>query len=134
MRSEKRSFKGSPSATFHGRDIFAYVAGLIASGRRPEEVGPKVSKLEKLDLSQPKLSGKNLSCQVLYIDGFGNAICNVGEEIAVRLPVRPGESVGIRFGARVLKAIFVESYYEVDKGAMEVLLGSQGFLEIAVRE
>jgi len=48
------------SSTFHGRDVFAYAAGMIASGRRPEEVGPRVSKLETLDLSPPTLLGKKL--------------------------------------------------------------------------
>src|SRR3989442_11609809 len=34
------------SSTFHGRDVFARVAGMIASGRRPGEVGPRISELE----------------------------------------------------------------------------------------
>src|SRR6266581_2705787 len=45
------------SSTFHGRDAFAYAAGLIASGRTPEEVGPRAPKMETLDLPPPKLSG-----------------------------------------------------------------------------
>ena len=123
-----------PSATFHGRDLFAYVAGLIASGRRPEEAGPKLSKLEKLDLSQPKLSGKNLSCQVLHVDVFGNVITNAGEEMFQKIPLKFGEGVEIRTGTRKLQAQYARTYYEVDKGAMAVLPGSQGFLEIAIRE
>src|SRR5439155_27154918 len=55
----EKEFQSKPlSSTFHGRDVFADVAGLIASGRRPEEVGPKVSKLEKLSITSPKFSGK----------------------------------------------------------------------------
>ena len=33
-----------------------------------------------------------------------------------------------------MQARYASSYYEADKGALAVLLGSQGFLEIAVRE
>ena len=123
-----------PSATFHGRDIFAYVAGLIASGRRPEEVGPKLSKLEKLDLSQPKLSGKNLSCQVLHVDVFGNIITDVDENMVRKIPASIGEGIEIRSPTRTLQAQYARFYSEVDDGVTAVLLGSQGFLEIAVRE
>src|SRR2546425_7046456 len=131
---EKEFQRTSVSSTFHGRDVFAYAAGLIASGRRPEEVGPRISKLEKLDVSQPKLSGKNLSCQVLHVDVFGNVITNVGEEMFQKIPLKFGEGVEIRSGTRKLQAQYARSYYEVDKRAMAVLLGSQGFLEIAIRE
>jgi S-adenosylmethionine hydrolase len=121
-------------STFHGRDVFAYTAGLLASGRRPEEVGPKVSKLETLDLSSPVLSGKTLNCQVLHVDVFGNVITNVAEEMVRRVPAKIGESVEVRPETRKLQAQYARSYYEVAKGAMAILLGSQGFLEIAIRE
>ena len=131
---EKEFQRKHLSSTFHGRDVFAYTAGLIASGRRPEEVGPKVSKLEKFPLPSPRLSGKKLVCQVLHVDIFGNVITNVGEKVVRKIPVKLGGGVEIRSGTRKLQAQYHRSYYEVDKGAMAVLLGSQRFLEIAVRE
>jgi len=131
----QKGFQRKPlSSTFHGRDVFSYVAGLIASGRRPEEVGPKVSKLEKLPLSSPRLSGKKLVCQMLHADIFGNVITNISEKEIREIPVKFGESVEIRSRTGTVQAQYARSYYEVDKGRMAVLLGSQGFLEIAVRE
>jgi S-adenosylmethionine hydrolase len=131
----EQEFQRKPvSSTFHGRDMFAHTAGLMASGRRPEEVGPRVSKLEKFDLSPPTLSGKKLICHVLHVDVFGNVITDVGEKMVRNIPVMVGEGVEILSGARKLQAQYVRSYHEVDKGAMAVLLGSQGFLEIAVGE
>jgi len=50
------------------------------------------------------------------------------------MPLKFGAGVEIRSGTRKLQAQYARSYYEVDKGAMAVLLGSQGFLEIAIRE
>jgi len=126
--------KKTVSPTFHGRDVFAYTAGLIASGRRPEEVGPRVSKLEKLPLSTPTFSGKTLTCHVLHVDAFGNVITDVGEKLVRRLPKRVGEGVEIRSGTEKVRVQYIRSYHEVEKGAMAVLLGSQGFLEISVRE
>ena len=122
------------SSSFHGRDVFAYAAGLIAAGRRPEEVGPRVPKIESLDLPPPKLAGKTCNCHVLHIDAFGNIITDVSEEMIRNIPAKFGGMVYIRLGTRKLQAQYARSYYEVDDGAMAVLLGSQGFLELAVRE
>src|SRR3989442_13312221 len=110
---EKEFQRTSVSSTFHGRDVFAYAAGLIASGRRPEEVGPRIPKLEKLEVSQPKLSGKNLSCQVLHVDVFGNVITNVGEEMFQKILLKFEERVEIRSGTRNLQAQYARSYNEV---------------------
>jgi len=131
---EKEFQRKLGSSTFHGRDVFAYTAGLIASGRKPEEVGPRVSKLERLNLTLPKLSGKSLICHVLHVDVFGSVVTDVEEKVVQRIPVKFGETVEIRSWTRKLQAQYVRSYYEVDKGATALLLGSQGFLEIAVRE
>ncbi len=131
---EKEFQRTFVSSTFHGRDVFARVAGLIASGRRPEEVGPRVSRLETLHLSPPKLSGKTLICHVLHLDAFGNVITDVDGEMARKIPVKFGGAVEIRSGTRKLQAEYVRFYYEVDKSAIAVLLGSQGFLEVAIRE
>lgn len=131
---EKEFQRTHVSSTFQGRDVFAYAAGMIASGRRPEEVGPEVSKLETLNLTPPKLSGKSLTCHVLHVDAFGSVVTNVEEKMVEKLPVKLGETVEIRSWTRKLQARYVRSYYEVDKEALAVLLGSQGFLEIAVRE
>src|SRR6266446_3212134 len=94
---KEKEFQRTPiSTTFHGRDVFAYVAGLIASGRKPEEVGPRVSKLEKLPLSSPRLFGKKLICQVLHVDAFGNVITNTVEKMVRKIPVKFGERAEVQ--------------------------------------
>jgi S-adenosylmethionine hydrolase len=131
---EEEFLRKPVSSTFHGRDIFARVSGMIASGRRPEEVGPRISELEKLPISPPRLLEKKLVCQVLHADAFGNVITDVDDKLVRRIPVEFGERVNIWSGKRKLQAQYARSYSEVGKGALAVLLGSQGFLEIAVRE
>ncbi len=122
------------STTFHGRDIFAYAAGLIACGRKPEGVGPRISKVERLRISPPRLLERRLVCQILHTDTFGNVITNVDERLVREIPVESEGRVNVQVGAKKLRAHYARSYYEVEKGALAVLLGSQGFLEIAVRE
>jgi S-adenosylmethionine hydrolase len=131
---EQEFLRKPVSSTFHGRDVFADVAGLIASGRRPEEVGSRISELEKLPISPPRLLGKKLVCQVLHVDAFGNIITDADDKLVRRIPLEFGGRVNIWLGKRKLQAQCARSYSEVGKGALAVLLGSQGFLEIAIRE
>jgi S-adenosylmethionine hydrolase len=50
------------------------------------------------------------------------------------MPLRLGESIEIRLGTTKLQAQYSRSYSDAEKGSLAVLVGSQGFLEIAVRE
>ncbi|HZY46969.1 MAG TPA: SAM-dependent chlorinase/fluorinase [Candidatus Bathyarchaeia archaeon] len=128
-------FQRKPMAdTFHGRDIFAHTAALIASGRKPKEVGPPMSNLKKLELFSPILAGMNLRCQVLHVDIFGNIITNADKELTRKIRENSLAPVEIISRSGLLQARYVRSYYEVDPGGSAVLLGSQGFLEIAIRE
>jgi len=67
------------SHTFHGRDIFAPVAAWLSRGGVPlEAVGPEVKDPVLLDLPRQSQPAANLvEGEVIYIDGFGNAITNI---------------------------------------------------------
>lgn len=55
------------SASFHGRDVFAPVAGMVASGRR------KDAKLKKKAQLAVKLGAEDLA-EVIYVDHYGNLV------------------------------------------------------------
>ena len=42
------------SATFHGRDVFAFAAGRLACGAKSEAVGPKLEEPRLLDFPGPR--------------------------------------------------------------------------------
>lgn len=63
------------SHTFHGRDVFATVAGRLAAGTAAfEEVGPGLppAKLVRLPRPQATFRGSGLYTEVIYVDSFGN--------------------------------------------------------------
>ena len=41
------------SPTFHGRDVFAFAAGRLACGAKPEAIGPILEELQMLDFPGP---------------------------------------------------------------------------------
>lgn len=70
------------SHTFHGRDIFSPVGAHLANGTPFEEVGPRLSRGEIVELKLPgaTLRDGGLDTSVLLIDAFGN--CRLAGETA----------------------------------------------------
>lgn len=70
------------SSTFHGRDIFASVAGHLARGVLFEEVGDVLdtTSLVAAPYSDARFVGGRLVGTVIHINRFGNCILNVNEE------------------------------------------------------
>jgi len=67
-----------PSATFHGRDIFAPVAAELAAGRHaPESLGPLIEELVPSWVEEPAESRDQVSGIVITLDNFGNLITNI---------------------------------------------------------
>jgi hypothetical protein len=122
-----------PSATFHGRDIFAPAAAVLAQGRGADKLGPEIDRqdLLKLEWAEPSLSEGALTARVLHADRFGNLVLN--------LPVRdwPGSLADwpeMRLEIPERRALsLVNTYDELGHGEAGLLAGSQGFLEIAMR-
>jgi hypothetical protein len=63
------------TSTFHGRDIFAPVAGHLANGDAPfEEVGPVLDPDTLVRLTEPEAIARDgqIETVVTYVDSFGN--------------------------------------------------------------
>jgi S-adenosylmethionine hydrolase len=118
------------SVTFHGRDIFAPVAAHLANGLSLTELGPAVDDPVSWPNRQPqRLPDGWLRAEVVYVDRFGNLVTNVG-------PVE-WESMDLRDLRIVVGAVSLavrRTYADVEKGTLLALAGSDGYLEIAVRE
>ncbi|MFQ5514536.1 MAG: S-adenosyl-l-methionine hydroxide adenosyltransferase family protein [Myxococcota bacterium] len=118
-------WRESPSAVFHGRDVFAPVAARLAAGGRLEELGDAVdpATLIPRPWSDPERCGEEWIGEVIHVDRFGNLITNLplDEEHAWA-----GE---LRVGALVLP--LRRCYSDAPEGDLLGLRGSSGLLEIA---
>lgn len=118
----------SPSATFHGRDIFAPAAGELASGYRwPPELGTLLPEWVRLELPRPERRGSGLVGTVLTIDRFGNVITNLS-----RRHVEEAQAPRVRVRGDVLS--FFKTYAEVEPGQSFALINAFDRVEVAVRE
>lgn len=69
----------TPSATFHGRDIFAPAAAYAAMGVPGRAFGPLVPSLQRLPLPRCELSDEGvLVGETLHADRFGNMATSLG--------------------------------------------------------
>ena len=117
-----------PSNTFHGRDIFAPLAALLANGRvRPADIGPAVHELIPSLLEEPMQEGRELRGCVVTIDHFGNLITNIDERYLADMQ-RPSIRVaGLQFNLQ-------QTYGRVQPGDFLALINSFGVIEIARAE
>jgi S-adenosylmethionine hydrolase len=125
--NNKKYFLGTVSSTFHGRDIFAPVAGYLSLGVLPSEVGRKISGMISLSGLSNKRQGTKFIGGVIYIDHFGNIITS----FKVR-EFNPGGSEIYLGNIRIGKV--KETFGSVRRGEPVAYINSSGYLEIAVRE
>lgn len=111
------------SASFHGRDVFAPAAALLASGASLDSLGSPAASPHIRRTPEPhRREGGVLAGEVISVDRFGNAITNL-------LGLRPGV---IEVGSAALAVR--RTYADVPVGAPLAIVGSTGLIEIAVRE
>lgn len=126
--AEPRFWRQPVSATFHGRDILAPVAGHLSRGLDPGELGPPADNWVRLSFPTPVLGRERLSGEVMFIDSFGNLITNIpGDALAALEPKALRIAVA---GQEVPRR--VRSYGEAAPGTLLALVSSAGTLEVAV--
>jgi hypothetical protein len=91
------------TSTFHGRDIFAPVAGHLAAGRAFEEVGQTVpaASLVPLAFPAPVTREGGLDTTVLFVDSFGNfRLAGVLSDLEAAVgPLAPGRPFIVELAA-----------------------------------
>jgi S-adenosyl-L-methionine hydrolase (adenosine-forming) len=120
---------GDISATFHGRDIFAYAAGLLAEGKtRPEDISGEMRSVTMPPWSLVRKEGDRLVGEVVHVDRFGNLIANISRR---QVEDMRWKTLAIEIGNLEMKCVFT-TYSDAPTGELLALYGSSGTLEFAV--
>jgi S-adenosylmethionine hydrolase len=128
VRVEERKYFLEPvSNTFHGRDIFAPVAGHLSKGLDLGRLGPSARRLRTISAPAPKVTREGvLVGEIVSIDRFGNLVTNIpGGGLA------GADAVQIRLRKTFVERI-VTSYAAAPKGELVGIVGSGGTLELSV--
>jgi S-adenosyl-L-methionine hydrolase (adenosine-forming) len=119
------------SNTFHARDIFAPIAAWLAKGVDPEKFGDEISDFVRFNPPKPKsVNGNLLRGVILKVDRFGNLVTNITPQDAPMLFGAEPAPFKMVVGKHEITEI-LPNYSEGAPGAVFLILGSMGYLEIA---
>jgi S-adenosylmethionine hydrolase len=120
------------SPTFHGRDVFAPVAAYLSKAWATESFGEEITEYTRFVLPKPKAMGDSVKAVVLRVDIFGNLMTNLRAEDLPESTVATGK-IRLQVGGKSVER-FVATFSEGNSGETVALIGSSGYVEIAVNK
>lgn len=121
------------SKTFHGRDVFAAIAGHLSRGVDISKLGDPIVDYVRLQLPQPVVKEDCILGAVLKIDRFGNVITNITRRMLSQFIGAHSGSVMICLNSTTINR-FQTTYEEGTPGEPFAIIGSMGYLEIATNK
>lgn len=134
--SDRRYWLPQVSHTFHGRDIFAPLAGHLSKGLEIRRVGPAIKSIRRLEgtatgtrARSPRRAGTGRWLgRIVALDRFGNAVTDLEWR---DLKKWGGSGMEIRVRGRRIRGV-LGAYSAAGKGKVLAIVGSRGLLEISV--
>jgi S-adenosylmethionine hydrolase len=120
--------RAAAGATFHGRDIFAPVAGYISLAVDAASLGQPVDNFAQIAWPAVTMTSSAMQGEIVYIDGFGNLFTNI---TAQQLQAFPKEKLAFNLRGIVIQGL-ASHYAAAGAGALLALINSWEVLEIAV--
>lgn len=118
--------------TFHGRDIFAPVAGWLSKGLNVNKFGEKINDYVTLSMPKPIAYGETaIEGEVIHIDNFGNAMTNITKDNLDKL--NPGFSEKKFMITYKDRKLVLSNYYaEAVNSGLSSIINSFGLLELFI--
>ena len=122
------------SATFHGRDLFAPVAGRLAAGASLDDAGERVDpdSLVRLELPAAIVEDGAITAHALIVDRYGNVSLNVSHEQLAGSGLSLGRQLLVEAGEASQRAVFTSTFADVDEGELLVYEDAYRTLALAV--
>jgi len=128
-------FRKPVSQTFHGRDIFAPVAGYLSKGLPIDRLGSeiKTDHLVHLDFQMPYQSPTGeIVGTVIGVDRFGNLITNIEHQFVQKtFGLVNDRDLNISIGGYQIVGLSA-CYRDIERQSLLAIVGSMGFIEISV--
>ena len=118
------------SRTFHGRDIFAALAGHLSKGVEVAKFGDEITDYVRFAAPRPRSVNGGLKGVVIKVDKFGNLVTNITPEDVPQLFAAQPPPFKITVGRQEVTRMKL-AYAEGAPGEVFGIIGSMGYLEIA---
>lgn len=120
------------SRTFHGRDVFAPSAAWLSKTWQTQSFGEEIQDYMRFSLPKPKPAEGQLKGVVLRVDVFGNLVTNFLPEELPEGMLKNG-ALKLQVNGKEVTRL-VDTFAEGEPGTPVAIVGSSGFLEIAVNK
>ena len=120
---------GNVSATFHGRDIFAPLSAYISQGQSPVKFGNITDVFIVKKFPEYHITDNRFEAEVVHIDRFGNVILSIPN---YELKNQRASRYLIQSSGHQFTAYNRTTYEEIGGDTCGVIMGSSGFIELAV--
>ncbi len=117
------------SSTFHGRDVFAPAAAHLDIGVNISVFGPEISDTVKPEFTILQPRNGSLIGEVLHVDSFGNIVTNIPQK-----EITQAKKINVKLQNLSLNINFGKTYNQANPKEVIALIGSHGFLEIALNQ
>jgi S-adenosyl-L-methionine hydrolase (adenosine-forming) len=120
---------GEVCPTFHGRDVFAHAAGLLAGGHSdPDQIADLTTTLVLPPWAAVREEGDRVVGEIVHVDRFGNLITNIQRKLVkergwVSFAVQAGPFANIPLR---------RTYGEAGRGELIAVYSSSDTLELAI--
>jgi hypothetical protein len=125
-------FRRPLSETFHGRDIFAPIAGWLGKGIDSSRFGEEIDDFVRLEVPQDRIVGESLvKGEICAVDHFGNCITNIRAATLQDLGAKTNrQRFKVLVGGQEIPVV-TGGYGQ--EAPVFALVGSSGLLEIAAK-
>jgi S-adenosylmethionine hydrolase len=117
------------SNTFHGRDVFAPAVAHLDLSVKPSEFGAEITDAVTPEFASIRSSNGTFVGEILHVDSFGNIITNINQK-----ELQQAKAITVKLPKFSLKIAYAKTYAQAKRQEAIVLIGSHGFLEIAVNQ
>ncbi|MBI3896192.1 MAG: SAM-dependent chlorinase/fluorinase [Acidobacteria bacterium] len=119
------------SQTFHGRDVFAPIAGWLSRQVETDKFGEPITDFVRFHVPPPKrVTDRLLKGMILRVDRFGTLVTNITPEDLPQLFAENPPDFKIIVGKMEISRLKT-TYAQGAPGEVFAILGSSGYLEIA---
>ncbi len=122
----------SDAHAFPMRDVFAKAACHLARGGAPELLGPKLNSIKQMMPFEPIIQQDSIRGIIRHIDGFGNLISNIPNELYARIAGNKPVQISLRSAQYTIRKV-CDANEQVAQGDLACFFGGSGFLEVVIR-
>ena len=132
--TDERYHQKPISNTFHGRDVFAPIAGHLAVGAELSGLGEAVEPSSLVRLDPPRViseTGEGFVARIIAIDRFGNARLSLAQEGS---GLEYGDNLKVDVGDGKMSVRYVETFGSAKTGELVLVPDSHWRLSLAINQ